>query len=111
VIGVERVRPAHVPQALPMTVLDGPVDPLPERVSELDGRRLEDPRGLDLPGDGVRGPRRPPGPRRIIVLARHLSSQPKDTRDREDAARRPYAATAGRPAGAEATRSLPHGRA
>ena len=37
-VDVERMRPAHVPQALPMTVLDGTVDPLPERVPEFDGR-------------------------------------------------------------------------
>ena len=72
IIGVERMRPAHVPQALPMTVLDGLVDPLPERVPELDGRRLEDPRRLGLPRDGVRGPRRPARSRRVVVLVRHL---------------------------------------
>ena len=72
IIGVERMRPAHVPQALTMTVLDGLVEPLPERVPELDGRRLEDPRRLGLPRDGVRGPRRPPRSRRVIVLVRHL---------------------------------------
>jgi hypothetical protein len=61
-----------VPQALTMTILDGLVDPLPDRVTDLDGRRLKDPWRLHVPRDGVRGSRRPPRSGRVVVLVRHL---------------------------------------
>ena len=58
--GIERSFPADVPESLPVATANRPVEPLAERVPELDGRRLEESRRLrrDLrpspPGRGVR---------------------------------------------------------
>jgi hypothetical protein len=51
--GVERVRPADVLQTLAMATANGLVQPLPERVAELDGRRFEKARRRGRAGHGV----------------------------------------------------------
>jgi hypothetical protein len=63
-----------MPQALTVTIADSLVEPLSERVPQLDGRRLENPRRLGCTRDRVRGPRLPPCSDRVVVLVRHLDA-------------------------------------
>lgn len=54
-----------------MTATHRPVEPLAERVPELDRRRFEESGRLDRTGDGVGGARRTPGRDFVVVALRH----------------------------------------
>ena len=87
--GIEGSLPADVPETLPVAAANRLVEPLAERVPELDGRRLEESRRLDGTCDRVCGPRRTSGTGVVVVSLGHWRQ----------------AATAGSPASASATSS------